>query len=268
MPSGSLCCKPSLRCVPSKASVIPAEFVRGFLRGNLEQLDASKYEALRVTGRSSVYRAAYGEASLIVKIYTMHRFKDSVHHKRYGWAEWHNNTRARGHGIRTPQPYVYFESRGWGLVRQCGVIMEDLQKDFAPLKQQVQDKQREHGAAISVLKELYRRGVNHCDLSPSNIFFSKRSDDFSVIDWQYSSFFPRPNALSLCMMAATYLRYIQAARTEALWQNFVMELYEQCRPEIAVEKMKAAIDKMQHTDLHWKARVYLKVKELGLCDLW
>jgi tRNA A-37 threonylcarbamoyl transferase component Bud32 len=197
----------------------------------------------------------------------MHRFKDSIGHKRFAFSELQNNTLARQRGIHTPMCCAYFEQLLFGLVWQSGVVMEDL-VDHTELANLMSSGKRTMFDAIPIFKELYCRGVNHIDMSPKNIFVRERDNHFVVIDWQYCSFYPSANDLQLCLMAAVFLLYNNMNYEDSMWHLWLKALFDQCHPEISYDKMLQAVRIMRNRRLRRPARLNLDVSGLGLKEIW
>ena len=231
-----------------------------------EQLDEC-ITVVKSDRRTRVIRFQANGIPFIAKIFSMHRFKDSLRHRRYAFSELKNNIIARQRGINTPKCYTYFEKRFCGLVQQCGVIMETL-VGYTELTHLMRSGKRTLFDAIPILKKLYCRGVNHIDMSPKNIFLRECDNHCVIIDWQYCSFYPPGNDLQLCLMAATFLLYNSVKSGDLMWHPWLKNLFEQCRPEITYDKMQKAVHVMQNRKIHWKVRLSLDVSGLGVDTIW
>jgi hypothetical protein len=201
------------------------------------------------------------------KIFSICRFKVSRRHRRYAFSELQNNTEARRRGINTPLCCAFFEKRSWGLVRQCGVIMETL-VDYTELTHLLDSGKRTLFDVIPVIKELYQRGVNHIDVAPRNVFLRQRDNNYAVIDWQYCSFHQPRNDLHLCLTAAKFLNCNNIKSPDSRWQPWLKVLFEQCCPDISYDKLQKAVNIMQNRKLHLEARLGLDALGLGVDKIW
>ena len=206
-------------------------------------------------------------APFTAKIFPVRYFKVSRRHRRYAFSELQNSTEARRRGINTPLCCAFFEKRSWGLVRQCGVIMETL-ADYTELTHLLDSGKRTLSDVIGVIKELYQRGVNHIDVAPRNVFFRQRDNNYAVIDWQYCSFHQPRNDLHLCLTAAKFLNCNNIKSPDSRWQPWLKVLFEQCCPDISCDKLQTAVDIMQNRKLHLEARLGLDASGLGVDKIW
>jgi hypothetical protein len=244
--------------------------------GNIKMLssfDASKQqhdERIRVVKSDDKTRVIQFQANGVpftAKIFSIRLFKDSRRHRRYAFSELQNNAEARRRGINTPLCCAFFENRSWGLVRQCGVIMETL-ADYEELTHLLDSGKRTLSDAIVVIKELYLRGVNHIDVAPRNVFFRRQDNNYAVIDWQYCSFHQPRNGLHLCLTAAKFLNCNNIKSPDPRWQPWLKTLFEQCCPDISYDKLQKAVDIMQNRKLHLEARLGLDASGLGVDKIW
>jgi hypothetical protein len=239
----------------------------------LSSFDAAKQqpdERIRVVKSDDQTRVIQFQANGVpftAKIFSIRRFKVSRRHRRYAFCELQNNTEARRRGINTPLCCAFFEKRSWGLVRQCGVIMETL-ADYTELTHLLDSGKRTLFDVILVIKELYQRGVNHIDVSPKNIFIREQDNHFAVIDWQYCSFLQSRNDLYLCLTAAKFLNYSNIKSPDLRWRQWLKALFEQCCPDISYDKLQKAVDIMQNRKLHLEARLGLDALGLGVDKIW
>ena len=239
----------------------------------LSSFDAAKQqpnERVRVVKSDDKTRVIQFQADGVpftAKIFSIHRFKASRRHRGYAFSELQNNTEARRRGINTPLCCAFFEKRPWGLVWQCGVIMETL-ADYTELTHLLDSGKRTLFDVIPVIKELYQRGVNHIDVAPRNVFLRQRDNNYAVIDWQYCSFHQSRNDLHLCLTAAKFLNYNNIKSPDPRWQSWLKTLFEQCRPDISCDKLQKAVDIMQNRKLHLEARLGLDALGLGVDKIW
>jgi tRNA A-37 threonylcarbamoyl transferase component Bud32 len=259
---------PTLQCQYQPIGEPLKKPIEDFLHRNIDSpQDSDTLKIIKSNHHTQVLRININQTSLIVKSFKMRRLRDSLQHSRRALAEHNNNLEAAKRGIRTPHLYAYFEKRRFGLVKRCGVVMEDV-CDYTELRKLVLSGRRSCFDAIAILKELYLRGISHIDTSPNNILINNQNGSFAIIDWQYCSFYPQANDLSLCMMAAVFLRYTWMRPEDLLWEQWIEELFNTCRPAISLEKMKKSVGIMQNRKLHWTARLSLDFCGLGLEKLW
>lgn len=239
----------------------------------LSSFDAAKQqpdEHIRVVKSDDKTRVIQFQADGVpftAKVFSIRRFKTSRRHRGYAFSELQNNTEARRRGINTPLCCAFFEKRPWGLVWQCGVIMETL-VDYTELTHLLDSGKRTVFDVIPVIKELYQRGVNHIDVAPRNVFFRLQDNNYAVIDWQYCSFHQPRNDLHLCLMAAKFLNCSNIKSPDPRWQSWLKTLFGQCCPAISYDKLQKAVDIMQNRKLHLEARLGLDASGLGVDKIW
>jgi len=225
-------------------------------------------DVLKIDRRTCVTHVMAHDFPVIIKTYRMNRFKDSLHHKRYAFSEFQNNLKAAQRGIPVPKCYAYFEKREYGLVKQCGVVMQAID-ELTPFKVLLDAGEASQFDIIPLMKKLYESGVNHYDLSPSNIFYRAGTSDFSVIDWQYSSFFSPRQDLQMCLTAAIFLHYTNTNPLSAVGTEWLSVLYKTCAPGISFELMTSAVYAMRDRHkLHWRDGLKLDADKLGLKNIW
>jgi tRNA A-37 threonylcarbamoyl transferase component Bud32 len=243
---------------------IPMDYIDVFLKGDMENIRQSEsVEIIKTSKSSRIVRLRHDKKSVIVKIFHRHKFKDKLRGRPSGLAEYRNLTEAAKRKIGTPDCYLYFEKRYLGILKYRGIVMEDM-RDYKEFEKLYADGQCTYFDVIPLIHKLYANGVNHIDFSPRNVFINANKSDFAVIDWQYSSFYPMPDPVSLCMMAAVFLRYAGIQKEAAIWGQWLNELHRQCRPNISAQKLHSAVAVMQNRKLHWKSRLRLDIRELGI----
>ncbi len=215
-----------------------------------------KTKILKQDTRRCIVRVDANKGPLIIKSFPFTKLKEKLKYKKYGLAEITNNIKARGLGITAPSYYAYFESRRYGLVQINGCIMECLD-EHTPLEEIYGQDHKYLHIAIPVLKELFNKGVNHIDISPSNIFFQDNKTDFSIIDWQYCSFHTPNDPLQLAVHAAHFLRGIKTGLTPDLQTEWLEQLYLSSNPDISKDSFLEAVGYLQNNKLSIKDRLTL-----------
>ena len=222
-------------------------------------------ESDKTDKRNRVMRFKSNGISYIAKIFRMRNIKDCFKNKKFAFSELKNNHTAAMLGIVTPRCYAYFEQRPMGIIRQTGLIMEDL-NDFTEFRHLLSCGKLTIFDVIPVINELFHKGVNHIDFSPKNILYRPGDKRYAIIDWQYCSFYPSSNDLQLCLAAAMF--YNKLNSEDALCRRWLEILYNQCRPGITFDKMQRAVSAMQNRRLTRTARLNLDVSGLGLEGVW
>lgn len=244
------------------------DYIRDFLNGDMSHICQSKtLEIIRTSKSSRIVRLWLNQKSVILKIFHRHKFKDKLRGRPTGPTEYRNLIEAAKRNIRTPKCYMYFEKKYCGFLKYSGIVMEDI-RDYTEFSKLYANGQSTYFDVIPLLNELYVHGVNHSDFSPRNVFLNVRNKGFTVIDWQYCSFYPKTSSVSLCMMAATFLRYMGVYADTGIWRQWLDELREQCGPDISADKLYDAVRIMQNKKLHWKSRLGLDICGLGLESVW
>ncbi len=198
-----------------------------------------KSEILRRHKRVTVYRFHHNNQTYIAKTFTLKRFKDKRHHGRFALAEFTNQQAAQKLNIPVPRYNAYFEKSilSGTFVSFCGVIMQDLSPEYIPLRQALTPGSAEIINIIPTLTDLCRKGINHIDLSPDNIFINDRRQ-IKIIDWQYCEFFDRPNPNQLLIVSGQFLRSAAIPPHSELWNKWLREMFHQARPNLTFEKFE------------------------------
>jgi hypothetical protein len=254
----------NLWCEHNLKGSIKEGFVLDFLAGDLNHINESEsVEIIKTSKSSRIVRLCFNQKSVILKIFRRHKFKDKLRRRPTGLTEYQNLIEAAKRNVRTPECYLYFEKRYWGILKYSGIVMEDM-RNYTEFEKLYASGQCTYFDVIPLLKELYMRGVNHIDFSPRNIFFNRYDKSFAVIDWQYSSFYPMANPISFCLMAATFLHYIGVRKGMGVWKQWLDALRAECKPDISADNLYNAVEIMQNRKLHWKSRLSLDIGGLGL----
>lgn len=203
---------------------------------------------LKIYRRRSIFRIQNGDLSLVVKAFPFNHIKDKLRWKNYALAEFRNNRRARSLGIRTPGCYALFQIRRRGLVENCGVVMEDLQ-DYTDLASLAEKDETQILRAAPVIAALYATGVDHLDVTPTNVFFHKSTGAPAIIDWQYCRFHPPRNDVQLAMQAAHFLNFAEVEPHNELWTRWIAELHHKTGARMDLTVMKDNIENLQKQKL-------------------
>ena len=221
--------------------------------------------------RTRVVRFQSGGVSYIAKIFRPYHIRnlirDHITHKRYIFSELKNNVLAASRGISTPRLYAYFEQTFLGLVRQTGIVMEDL-KDHTLLRDLLNCGKRTIFDTLPVLEKLFRKGIYHIDLNTKNILLRESDNHWTLIDWPYCSFHPQLNDLQLLFMAATMLRSAKIDPADPQWLTWNKALYAQCCLKVSFDKMLKAVQIMQSRKPSKSPRMSLDISQLGLDGVW
>ena len=213
-------------------------------------------QILKTGIRRHVIRVNTSEGPLVIKSFPFTKLKEKLKYKKYGLAEISNNIKARQLGIPAPHYYAYFESRRFGLVTANGCIMNFLCNQY-PLEDICKNDNKLLYIAIPVLTELFKKGVNHIDISPTNIFFTGDKTNFCIIDWQYCSFHKPNDPLQLVVQAAHFLRGIKTDLNHDLRSKWLAQLYQSSNPDISKHSFLTAISTLQSNKLSIKDRLAL-----------
>jgi tRNA A-37 threonylcarbamoyl transferase component Bud32 len=203
---------------------------------------------LKLYRRRSIFHVTNGDLPIVVKAFPLAQIKDKLRWKKYALAEFQNNRRARGLGIRTPECFALFRIRRRGLVDNCGVVMEKLQ-NCTDLAQLAERDTQQFLRAVPVFAGLYAAGVDHLDVTPSNVFFDNRTGDWVIIDWQYCRFHAPRNDVQLTMQAAHFLNFAGVTRENELWGRWIADLHRQSRTGMPLTALESAIDALQQNKL-------------------
>ncbi|MBI9015789.1 MAG: hypothetical protein JEZ07_00875 [Phycisphaerae bacterium] len=222
-------------------------------------------EILKQGVRRSIYRVEISGKSYVIKAFPLQRMKDKRRYQRYAYQEVVNNMKARRAGLDVPGCYVYFEKKKMNRVDSCGIVMEDLD-GYVELTDLYQKDQNALLLAIPILVKLYQKGVNHIDISPSNLLFASDSnqDACKIIDWQYCSFVEPCNDGQLIMLASHFLKYAKLKGTEPLWGNWLKELHGQSGTVMPFEFFQNNVARLQNDKLAIKDRLNLDARAMGM----
>jgi hypothetical protein len=160
----------------------------------LSRPEGGDVEVLKNSPRRSVFRVRHPTpdlASLIVKGFPLAKLESRVKYRKYGLAEFGNSLEVARRRLPAPECFGYFEIRAFGLVKANGLLLEDLAgwRSLGELtKAQPQNRKRMLMRVIPLMKQMYESGVNHVDISMSNLLSSPDGGSLRIIDWQYCSF--------------------------------------------------------------------------------
>jgi hypothetical protein len=213
-------------------------------------------DILKIATRRHILRIDSEYGPLVIKSFPFKKLKEKLKYKKYGLAEIVNNAKAKQMGIHTPTYLAYFESRQFGTVSINGCIISYL-NEYTPLEDICKEDKQAHYLAIPVLIKLYNTGVNHIDISPSNIFFNKNQTDFSIIDWQYCSFFEPNNPIQLVVQTAHFLRGIKPGLDSQARSKWLEQLYDISNPNIPRQEFMSAVTKLEQQKTAIKDRLAL-----------
>ena len=196
-------------------------------------------EILQRHKRVTVYRLRLDGQTCIAKTFTLKRLKDKIHHGRFALAEFTNQQAAQKLNIPVPRYDAYFEKSilSGTFVSFCGVITQDLSPEYIPLRQALTPGSAEIINIIPTLTDLCRKGINHIDLSPDNIFINDRRQ-IKIIDWQYCEFFASPNPEQLLIVCGQFLRSAGIPPHSELWNKWLREMFHQAQPNLTFEKFE------------------------------
>jgi tRNA A-37 threonylcarbamoyl transferase component Bud32 len=201
-------------------------------------------EIIKTGKRLSVYHVNDCSAPLLIKAFPLKQLKFKLKYKKYALSEICNNLTARQRCISVPSCYAYFEIRPWGLVDNCGVVMEEL-VEYTAVSVLSQTNKKMLFDVIPVIVRLYQQGVNHVDLSPSNIFMNSETLQYVVIDWQYSSFHAPRDDRQLIFNSAHFLTTSQICRQSDLWSQWLKELQQQSMTKISLDVLEKNVTRLQ-----------------------
>ncbi len=215
-------------------------------------------KVLKLGTRRCIISIDTDDGPLVIKSFPLTTLREKFKYKKYGLAEITHNKKASLLGIPTPKYYAYFESRRFGLVDINGCVMEHL-TNYSPLEEIRMEKPETYALAIPTLANLFSTGVNHIDISPSNIFYSEDLTDFRIIDWQYCSFCRPRNPLQLATQAAHFLRGITPALDPGIQSEWLDQLYQATSPDIPKQAFISAVTSLQANKISIKDRLTLNI---------
>ena len=230
-----------------------------------EALSSLNARILKTGKRVTVFGLdSYGKA-LIFKTYRFRRFKDKRRYRRFALSEIRNNLSASEAGIFVPRCYGYYEVRPfrYGFVSGCGVIMEDL-LGYVEFGQYYKQTESLLSAVIPILVELYQKGVNHIDISPSNVFINPKEGGYAIIDWQYCSFHRPCNDIQLILHARKYLRYIPIDKNSSMCKDWLGELHDRSGSKMPSDEFLKKVASLEGRKIYLKERLSLDAKKLDL----
>ncbi len=220
-------------------------------------------EILKQATRRSISRVEIEKKTYIMKAFPLKRFKESLRHLRYAYREVTNSTKARQLGISTPGYYVYFEIKKYNMVKCNGVIIEDLKNNIELTSLYKNDPQALL-LAIPTMIDLYQKGVNHIDITPSNLLLSSDLKTCTIIDWQYCSFHCPYNDAQLIMLAGHFLKYADLKPSEGLWNTFVETLHRKSGSIMPYKYFKQNVTLLQYSKLAIIDRLNLNAQAMGI----
>lgn len=228
-----------------------------------ERLTGKKIEILKRDIRRFVFRLCQPEKNYLIKSFPLHRLKDKRRYVRYAHSELRNNLWARELGISVPQCYGFFEIRRFQRVQNCGVVMEDL-AGYQTLTKRLTEDPKALMAAIPILVLLYQRGVNHVDITPSNIFFREDLSEYKIIDWQYCAFGPVRQDLQLVIQAAHFLQYARITTKNTLWETWLRQLHTTSGCAVSWQQFQRYVKHLQGRKNAISDRLHLRAANLGI----
>ena len=126
--------------------------------------------------------------------------------------------------------------------------MQKLQ-DYTELTQLCKTDQSQLFRAVGVLISLYAKGVDHLDVSPSNVFYQNRSGRPVIIDWQYCRFHAPRSDFQLVVQAAHFLYFAALDPRVPLWTDWIGELHRQSGTRMPLGDLRDAIHNRQKNRL-------------------
>lgn len=218
---------------------------------------------------TKVFRSDHDGRPMLFKTFDFVKYKDRYCHAKYlrrypsALSEFCNSHRARLLGISVPQNYAYFEMRSWTGVKKCGVVLEFIENscDFS-VKYKSKDEQLRNVTSVLVL--LYKKGVNHIDISPHNILVDRQTQKKTVIDWQYCSFHEPCNENQLILHATKYLGYMEIDHKDVLWKKWLTELHRQSSLQMAPDVFLRKVKSLEGKKLRLEFRLNLDPDGLGI----
>ena len=196
--------------------------------------------------RRSIFSMENNGLPIVIKAFPFERIKDAWRWRKYAPAELGNNLRAGSLGIPVPVCYGLFCVRRYGLVVNCGIVMEQL-CNHTDLAQLSATNESQVFRAIPTLVSMYTTGVHHLDVNPSNFFFNNETGRTVIIDWQKCEFQAPRNDAQLVLQGAHFLNYSQVALAGALWTDWVGELHRQSACGLGLLELQNEIHRAQET---------------------
>jgi len=230
-----------------------------------EGLSSLNARILKTGKRVTVFGLDSYDKALIFKTYRFRRFKDKRRYKIFALSEIRNNLRASEFGISVPQCYGYYEIRPFwlGFVSGCGVIMERL-SGYVEFKQYYKQTPSLLAAVIPMLVELYQKGVNHIDISPTNVFINPQNGRYAIIDWQHCSFHPPCNDIQLILHARKYLRYIPIDKNSSMCKDWLSQLHDNSGSKMPLDEFLKKVASLEGKKIYLKERLSLDPEKLHL----
>ena len=212
----------------------------------------------KLNQRIRVMRFQANGDSYVAKIFRPYRLRNLIRnhiiHKRYTFTEMKNTFQAAKLDISVPRVYAYFEQTIFGLVRQSGIILQDIH-DHTPLKELLISGKRTISDCLPVYKELFHKGVYYMDSNTKNLMLRQSDNHFTIIDWQNSIFYPKINYLQFCYMAAKMFRCAKVTPESDQGQSWLKAIHKQCGFTISFDKMLKTTQKMQGMKIHIAAKI-------------
>jgi hypothetical protein len=189
-----------------------------------------------------VARVTASEGSVIVKVFPLASPLSWLRWRKYAWAEFRNQCRARQLGCPVPRPLGFFLLRRWGFVVSSGLIMEDLRgwEDLRQLSASPGGPMFAAGLAEAPLRKLVSTGCCHVDARDENILVSPDRSRVAIIDWQYASFPGADKPWVLEHLVAYYLRKSGPEARALLLASWVSGLAP-AEPGPFVERVKSLL---------------------------
>lgn len=210
---------------------------------------------LRINGRFGV------AASIVLKSFPLANPLARLRYQKYGLAEFLNYQSAGRLGMPTPQAHAYFEQRACGLVRNCGLILEDL-GEWKTLEDLLRTKMAARleilSHAIPLLRQMFATGVNHIDVAPRNLLLSPDASGVRVIDWQYASFVAPRRIEQLLLQSSHFLNHADLAAHSPEATAWLEGLHAACEVSLPLSRFQEAAAVLQSRKQRYRARLALR----------
>lgn len=195
--------------------------------------DCWRLEWLRQYPRRLVFRVQLpvaGVPSCVVKACRIRDWRTLRHFKRYGRHEFANLQVAQERGVPVGQAYALAEL--WRVVpRLCAVVLEDL-APLASLRSWLEQgtlRSADLPAILSyvtpLFRSLYSTGVNHIDVTASNIMVDGALHVAPrLIDLQYATFLPGPAERAMLLQAVRFAQSLASWSGPEAFRGWLGEL--------------------------------------------
>lgn len=189
---------------------------------------------------------------VVVKKFHLESFRDKVKARRYGWQEYQNYRMAEAAGVPIPRLLAFFEQRQCGIIKLNGVVMEYLD-GYQPLQPD------QFSLAVPALVLLYQKGINHIDLSPTNILRHPDTGEMRIIDWQYCSTATPRDDRQLLYHASHFAELSECAVDSPEIIDFFEALYAAWKPSFSEAAFIEAVTRLSSERHGRKERLQLNV---------